>query len=110
MSLGRKCARHLPDACWAVAFTTASFTHTAPNILGSWGVDVNYPAGSLCWIWVRKTDGTEERSKVWNLGNHNNVVIFVDWGAGDSGAGWFEARGPTGELLGKSALISIPTS
>jgi hypothetical protein len=110
MSFAGKTARHVPDSCWAVVFTTASFAHSAPNITASWGVDVNPPAGSLCWIWVRKADGTEERNKGYNLGAHNNVTVFSDWGAGDSGAGWFEARGPTGELLGKSALISIPTS
>jgi hypothetical protein len=110
MSFAGKTVGHKPASCWAVAFTTASFTHTAPDILASWAVDLAPPSGSLCWIWARKADGSEARNKTYNLGSHTNTLVFTGWESGDSGQGWFEARSPSGELLGKSAVLAIPTS
>jgi hypothetical protein len=96
-----------PRDCWAISFVTAQLWTQAGDVRGSWAADVDGPAGTLCWIWILAPDGTEFRNKNFGIGTHTNVVIDGAWGKGEFGEGWFEARGPTGELLGKSARISF---
>jgi hypothetical protein len=96
-----------PDACPAFTSTVGTMTVTQPNLMCNWTFTGPTLSGANVWVWALHSDGTLGYSPGHGLSSGAPVGIFSGWNTGNTGSGWFECRSASGELLGKSAVISI---